>query len=105
MQQMEITDIILESHIVSDGELTKEQLKEIEKLLENSSDVTLEHIVQVLEKGGHTVFQKHAHCLRINGFNSQVINEENEDYLDSLNELVKGFDKQSTQQPNEQTVL
>ncbi|KKN51926.1 hypothetical protein LCGC14_0617630 [marine sediment metagenome] len=101
---MEITDIILESHIVSEGKLTKEQTDEIEELLENATEVNLEQIAQVLEKGGHKLVKKHAHTLDVSEFNSYIINEENEGYLDIVSELVKNFDKQSTKQPNTQKI-
>ncbi|MEE9439414.1 MAG: hypothetical protein V3V14_10470 [Saprospiraceae bacterium] len=101
---MEITDIILESHIVSEGILTKEQIDEIEELLENPTEVTLEEIAEVLEKGGHNVFQKHAHKLHVSNVNSQIINEESEDFLNVVSELVKNFDNQSTEQPHSQKI-
>lgn len=97
---MEITDIILESHIASEGEFTEEQLKEIEKLLENSTEVNLEQIVEVLTKGGHKVFQKHGHSMQITNFKSEEINEESEDFLNSFSELINKFSDQSIQQPN-----
>ncbi len=101
---MEITDILLESHIVSEGEFTEEQLKEIEKLLENPTEVNIEQIVEVLRKGGHKLIQKHAHSMQVANFNSQTINEENEDFLNEFSELVNKFSDQLTQQPNTQKV-
>lgn len=101
---MKITDIILESHIVSEGQFTKEQLKEIEKLLENATEVNLEQIVEVLEKGGHKVIQKHGHELQVSGYSTQVVNKENQDFVNVVSELVKTFEEELTQQPNTQPV-
>jgi hypothetical protein len=101
---MELTDILLESHIVSEGQITKEQLKEIEQLLENATEVTLEEIAEVLENGGHKVIQKHAHSLQVGEFNSQIVNEENPDFLLAIGELVNNFKDQTIRQPNDQKV-
>lgn len=101
---MEITDIILESHIVSEGKLTKEHIDEIEQLLENATEVNLEQIAEVLEKGGHKLIKKHAHKLNVSNVSSQVINEEDEDFLNVISELVNNFDKQTTQQPDDQKI-
>ncbi len=91
---MEITDIKLESHIVSEGKFTEEQLKEIEQLLETPTEVNLKQIAEVLEKGEHNLIQVHAHSMQISNFDSQTINEENSDYLDRLQEIVNQFNPQ-----------
>lgn len=95
---MKLTDIVLESHIVSEGELNDKQMDEIEQLLENATEVNLNQIAQVLENNGHKVIRKHAHSIKASSVNTQIINEENEDFLIELGEMVKNKNSQSTQQ-------
>lgn len=101
---MEITDILLESHIVTKGELTKKQLKQIEQLLKNPTEVNLEQIAKILVEGGHELIQKHAHSMQIGGYKSMKMNEESEDFLETIAELVNNFDDQSTQQSDTQKI-
>lgn len=101
---MEITDIVLESHIVTQGKFTNEQLKKIDQLLTDPTNVTLDQITKVLEKDGHKIIKKHAHTLEVSEFNTFKRNEENEEFLSELGNLVSKFTNQPTQQPNEQKI-
>ena len=99
---MNITDILIQSHIVSEGELTHKQVEMLMKILEENTQ--FEEIISMLETSGHEVFHKHSNSLNIGRFNSLEVNEDSEDFLQSLEGLVEQFKEQDKQQPNKQKI-
>ena len=86
---MELTDIMIRSHIVAEGKLDDKQLTEVMKILEENPQ--FEDVLDVLKTNGIEVFHKHSNDLEISRFNSTLVKEDDEDFLKALEELVDQF--------------
>lgn len=101
MKQMEITDMVIRSHIVSVGKFTDEQLKTVNDLIK--SNPTFDNIVQLLESNEHEIIHQHSNDLEIDNIKTIAINEDDEDFLSALEKAVSKFN-QSKQQPNNEKI-
>lgn len=97
---MEITDIVIQSHIVSEGNLTAEQLIKLEQLIEGNPNVTFEEITNMLKEQGLNIVHQHSNDLEVGMMKQSTINENDLDYLELISDLVKNMGKKPSQTIN-----